>query len=145
TKAIRLLGLHVRLVATPFEQPLGRRSALDVWHRQLRWARLRRDTFKACFVPELFAGAAPALLLAAVTAGACDWPIALAVLPLAIAWYGAEALLAHCAGWQLTWRSILTWTMRDALLPLLWISAWLGSDFEWRGNAMTVADPRGAA
>jgi ceramide glucosyltransferase len=145
TKAIRLLGLHVRLVATPFEQPLGRRSALDVWHRQLRWARLRRDTFKACFVPELFAGAVPALLLAAVTASANGWPVAAAVLPLALGWYGAEALLAYCAGWQLSWRSVLAWAIRDALLPLLWISAWLGSDFEWRGNAMTVADQRGTA
>jgi hypothetical protein len=29
---------------------------------------------------------------------------------------------------------------RDALLPLLWLSAWTGDDFEWRGNAMTLAE-----
>jgi len=29
--------------------------------------------------------------------------------------------------------------LRDALLPALWIAAWVGNDFEWRGNAMTVA------
>jgi ceramide glucosyltransferase len=145
TKAIRMLGLHVRLVAAPFEQPLGRRSAADVWHRQLRWARLRRDTFKGCFIPELLAGAVPPLALAAAGAAGAGWPVAATVLSLAIAWYGAEALLAHRAGWQLTWRSVPAWMLRDVLLPLLWVAAWLGSDFEWRGNAMTVADQRGAA
>jgi len=29
--------------------------------------------------------------------------------------------------------------LRDALLPLLWIAAWTGDEFEWRGKAMTVA------
>jgi ceramide glucosyltransferase len=30
--------------------------------------------------------------------------------------------------------------MRDLLLPALWIDAWIGTDFVWRGNAMSVAD-----
>ncbi|MBU2327320.1 MAG: ceramide glucosyltransferase, partial [Alphaproteobacteria bacterium] len=29
---------------------------------------------------------------------------------------------------------------RDLLLPALFVTAWFGSGFEWRGNAMTVAD-----
>jgi hypothetical protein len=29
--------------------------------------------------------------------------------------------------------------LRDAMLPLLWVAAWTGNDFEWRGNAMSVA------
>jgi ceramide glucosyltransferase len=29
--------------------------------------------------------------------------------------------------------------LRDALLPALWISAWVGNEFEWRGNPMSVA------
>ena len=29
---------------------------------------------------------------------------------------------------------------RDLLLPGLFVAAWFGSGFEWRGNAMTVAD-----
>jgi ceramide glucosyltransferase len=37
----------VRLVDRPFPQPLGYRSAADVWRRQLRWARLRRASFFA--------------------------------------------------------------------------------------------------
>jgi ceramide glucosyltransferase len=33
--------------------------------------------------------------------------------------------------------------LRNALLPALWIAAWISSDFEWRGNAMTIADQAG--
>jgi ceramide glucosyltransferase len=40
TKVVRGAGLKVRLVDRPFPQPLGYRSAADVWSRQLRWARL---------------------------------------------------------------------------------------------------------
>jgi hypothetical protein len=31
------------------------------------------------------------------------------------------------------------------LLIPLWAAAWLGDNFEWRGNAMTVADEGQAA
>jgi ceramide glucosyltransferase len=46
TKLVRKSGLRVRLVDRPFPQPLGYRAAAEVWRRQIRWARLRRDTFK---------------------------------------------------------------------------------------------------
>ncbi len=42
TKVVRDSGLRVRLVDAPFPQPLGHRGALEVWHRQARWAQLRR-------------------------------------------------------------------------------------------------------
>jgi len=71
---------------------------------------------------------------------AAGWPVLGAMPPLAVAWYAAEALLAYAAGWPFSLRSIATWMLRDALLPTLWIAAWIGSDFEWRGNAMTIAD-----
>src|SRR5262249_43698111 len=57
TKLVRAMGLRVRLVDRPFEQPLGVRTASEVWNRQLRWARLRRASFKAFFVPEILTGA----------------------------------------------------------------------------------------
>ena len=46
-------GRRVHLVAAPFEQPLGRRTASEVWSRQIRWARLRRVTFPLFFAPEI--------------------------------------------------------------------------------------------
>jgi ceramide glucosyltransferase len=66
---------------------------------------------------------------------AAGWPVLGAMPPLAVAWYAAEALLAYAAGWPFSLRSIATWMLRTR-----WIAAWIGSDFEWRGNAMTIAD-----
>ena len=139
TKNVRAQGLRVRLVRAPFMQPLGRRDLADVWRRQVRWARLRRETFRLYFVPELLVGAAPPLAAAALVAGSAGFPIAPVLISLAALWYGAEAALAHAAGWQLSWCSVPLWLLRDAMLPLLWVAAWTGNDFEWRGNAMSVA------
>ena len=139
TKLIRALGLRVRLVAPPFVQPLGHRSLADVWDRQLRWARLRRITFKSFFVPELFVGAVPPLAAAAALTVAAGWPMIGTLVPLVAAWYAAEVLLAYCAGWPLSLWSIPGLMLRDALCPALWIAAWVGDEFEWRGNAMSGA------
>ena len=52
-------GARRRLAGAPgrcaVRQPLGRRSR-RVWQRQLRWARLRRASFKACYALEIFSG-----------------------------------------------------------------------------------------
>ena len=57
TKLLRARNLKVSLAERPFFQPLGRRRFVDVWKRQLRWARLRRGSFPLLYLPELFAGA----------------------------------------------------------------------------------------
>jgi ceramide glucosyltransferase len=30
--------------------------------------------------------------------------------------------------------------LRDALLPVLWVAAWVGDEFEWRGTEMSLAE-----
>jgi ceramide glucosyltransferase len=145
TKLVRRLRLRVRLVAAPFPQPLGARSFADVWRRQVRWARLRRDTFLIFFIPEILAGAVVPFAAGMVCAAAAGWPLASVAAAFAAAWYGAEAMLAHAAGWQLSWRSPVVWMLRDLLLPVLWITSWMGNGFVWRGNAMRVADRSSSA
>ena len=139
TKLVGRQGLRVRLVARPFGQPLGRRTLAEVWQRQIRWARLRRDTFKLFFAVEIFAGAIPPLLAAMLVATAMDWPVLGVPAVLACLWYLLEMALAHAAGWHLSWRSVPLCVLRDLLLPVLWLAAWLGNEFEWRGSAMRVA------
>ncbi len=142
TKVVRHAGLRVRLVDAPFEQPLGRRSAGEVWRRQVRWARLRRTSFKAYFMPEILAGGAWPLAAAAFAAAQSD--LSLACVPaLAVVWYGSEAILAWAAGWPLSVRSPLAWAVRDLLLPAIWFNGWLGSAFVWRGNQMRPVESRG--
>ncbi len=142
TKVVRRAGLRVRLVDAPFEQPLGHRTAAEVWHRQVRWARLRRTSFKACFMPEILAGGAWPLLAALLAVAQSDLPFA-ALPALAAIWYGSEAVLAWAAGWHLTARSPLAFALRDVLLPAIWLNGWLGSAFVWRGNQMRAVESRG--
>jgi len=143
TKVVRSAGLEVRLVDAPFEQPLGHRSAAEVWRRQVRWARLRRTSFKACFMPEVVSGAVWPIAAAALVAVQSDLPL-LTVPAVAALWYGSEAVLAWAAGWHLTARSPLAWALRDLLLPVVWLNGLFGTGFVWRGNQMRVAESRSA-
>lgn len=140
TKVVRGLGLHVRLADGAFPQPLGRRTAAQVWGRQVRWARLRRATFPGFFALEILSGLAAPILCFVFAAWVLQMD-SLRVLAVAAAyvavWLAAEAWLAAAVGWHLTWRSPLLWLLRELLLPALLLQAWLGKSLRWRGNAMT--------
>jgi ceramide glucosyltransferase len=137
TKIVHNAGLKVRLVRSPFPQPLGFRSLIEVWRRQLRWARLRRVGLKAYFIPELFTGGffplSAAGLVAAAGGLSFGW-----VAVVGVVWFGAEGVLARSAGWPRSASSVLAWIVRDLLIPVLWVSAWAGNSFVWRGNPMAT-------
>ena len=97
------------------------------------------------FLPELLTGSVPALLAGVVAAAALDVDLVAALAIIAALWYGGEALLAWVAGWHLSLRSPLAWVLRDLLLPIVWVDAWLGSSFEWRGNRIRVEGNRSPA
>lgn len=137
TKIVREAGLSVRLVDRPYPQPLGHRTAGEVWRRQLRWARLRRASFPLFFAPELLAGGALPIAGTVVLAADGLWtPGAVAVY--AALWYGAEIALDRVSGWPISWRGVAAKLVRDAALPALWVAALTGNGFTWRGNTMTV-------
>jgi ceramide glucosyltransferase len=140
TKVVRGLGLQVRLADGAFPQPLGRRTAGQVWRRQIRWARLRRATFPGFFALEILSGLVAPLLCFVFAAWVLEMDT-LDVLGVAAAyvgvWLAAEAWLASAVGWHLTWRSPFLWLLRELLLPVMLIQAWLGKSLSWRGNAMT--------
>lgn len=149
TRLVRGLGLKVRLAPLPFAQPIGRRSLRQVWDRQLRWSRVRRDGFPLIFATEFANGplAATAVLAAGLSLTGLSW----ALLPLFLAmWYGSEVLLIRRAGWPAGARDLAALPVRDALLPLLWLATFLRRDITWRGTAMAapardaVADQREA-
>src|SRR5215472_15880164 len=143
TKVVRDLGLRVRLVDAPFEQPLGYRSAGEAWARQLRWAKLRQASFRQYYALEILSGSLGPLTAAAYVVAALGLPLG-SVLAVAAVWYGAEAALARAAGWHLSLRSPAAFILRDILLPLLWIGGCLGRGFVWRGNEMRPLESRGA-
>lgn len=138
TKLVRKAGLHVHLVDAPFEQPLGSRSAGEVWSRQLRWARLRRVTFPLFFFPEISSGAILPMAAAAYAAAAFGVFAPAGALAVAALWYGAETALAASKGWPLSWRFPLVCFTRDLLILPMWAYAWVAEEIVWRGNAMSV-------
>ena len=133
TKAIRTLGLKVRLAAPAFTQPLGRRKGRDVLARQQRWAQLRRISFPGFFSLEILSGCLPLLLAAAGAADLVGLSAAEGVFVLGLVWLATEAALAVALGWQLTWMSPLSWLVRDALIPYIWLRGWLQTGYEWGG------------
>jgi ceramide glucosyltransferase len=138
TKLVREAGLHVHLVPSPFEQPLGYRTVRQVWVRQTRWARLRRVTFPLFFAPEIFTGAAIPLLAGSYFAAAGQHSITAILALLALVWYSAEWALAKSKGWHVSWHYPIACFMRDCLIPAVWAYAWFGQKVVWRGNAMTI-------
>jgi ceramide glucosyltransferase len=136
TKIVRGAGLKVRLVDRPLAQPLGRRSASEVWHRQLRWARLRRASFFMYFLPEIVSGGVLPISCAAILASALGWPVLVCAAGFSAIWYGVEMALAAAAGWHVSPLHPLYGLLRDLMLPALFVGALRGNDFVWRGNAM---------
>ena len=140
TKIVRNLGLKVRLMEPPVKQPLGFRRAIDVWRRQRRWARLRRVSFPFYFALEILSGAmapAGAVMALAWLSGA---PVLTSVLAFLTLWYGAEWAMTVKAGWHHSRRSVACFMLRDLMLPVLYLNAWFGRGFEWRGNEMQAVE-----
>lgn len=144
TKLVRAAGLQVRLTRALFDQPIGARSFGAVWRRQLRWAKVRRLGFARLYLAEILAGAALPVLAAAILA-ALGVIAPSIVLALALLWYGAELALARASGWPAGPLDLLAWLCRDAILPGLWLAAWVSDDFDWRGNRMRPEDVPPAA
>ncbi len=71
-------------------------------------------------------------------AGTYGAPVALCVAGFGALWYGGETLLAAAAGWHITALYPLFGLARDLLLPVLFVGAFTGNDFVWRGNEMQV-------
>ena len=123
TKVVRSAGLKVRLVDRPFRQPLGRRTAGEVWNRQVRWARLRRASFLLYFLPEILAGGVPPMIAVAIAAHGAGLPPIPSAATFGAFWYGGEMVLAAAAGWPVSALSPLYGLVRDLLLPVLFVSA----------------------
>ncbi len=145
TKVVRDAGKRVRLVDGPFGQPLGQRSIGEVWKRQIRWARLRRDSFKLCYAPEIFSSGLLPMLLGGVAAGHGRLLAASAAPRLsARSGMAAKRRSPTPRAGRSRCYSPVAWLLRDVLLIPLWIAGWFGNELVWRGNQMDM-DGRCAA
>ena len=138
TNVVHAAGLQVRLVDKPFEQPLGYRTLLSVWKRQVRWAQLRRATFPRFFYPELLSSGVVATALFAASAAMFGGPVVLSALAYAMIWYSAELAVVVLYRWPLGIESLPLMVLRDVFVPAVWAVAIWKNDFEWQGHAMRV-------
>lgn len=148
TKVIRAQNMSIRLVDMPFEQPLGDRTAQEVYSRHVRWARLRRVTFPAHYAPEFMNGSFVAVVLGSFAAFQIGGDIIIAATTAALivgAMHGAELWLARVCGFPVDWRKHLALFVRDLLLPVIFVDALIFDDFVWHGNAMSVREVEDAA
>ncbi|MCW5714711.1 MAG: glycosyltransferase [Bauldia sp.] len=138
TRAMRRMGLGVKLAPEPVRQAIGRRRFATVWRRQLRWARLRRAGVPIVYPMEIFIGAfVPfACALGVVLAGRMP---AWGLLAYVATWYGLEYAFARAGRFPSTPRMPLAWFVRDMLLPVLFVGGITGNSFEWRGKPLTAA------
>lgn len=140
TKIVRARNMRVRLVDMPFEQPLGVRTAQEVYARHARWSRLRRATFPAYYAPEIMNGSFVAVLSGAIAAqglGFDPLPVVAAIISLL---HGSELILARICGFVLEWRTPFALAMRDLLLPVIFVDGLIFDNFSWHGEAMTVRE-----
>ncbi len=136
TKLVRGLGRQVRLPVRPFAQPIGRRSLAQVWDRQLRWSRVRRDGFPLMFLIEPLNGAVVPMLLLALSGHVLWLPAAL------VLWYGAELWLARRAGWPAGLADLCAGPCRDLMMQAIWLATFRSRGIHWRGNDMLAPAPQ---
>jgi ceramide glucosyltransferase len=141
TKIVRASGFRVRLVSDPFSQPIGFRTLYDVWHRQLRWAQIRRAAFPLLFFSEIFTSSLIPCAMLALSGVFQDYKLIISTLSFLGLWYGGEAALSYKVGWHFSWRMPFVIIMRDLIIPILWISGWAKLHVIWRGSILNYHSP----
>lgn len=137
TKVVREQGLKVHLSTLPFAQPLGKKTWNPVWNRQLRWAKLRRDSFPFFFYLEILSGPVFPLLCLIIAAllGAVSFCF---ILIFFAVWYLAEFCVTALVGWPMSLPQMLAIIVRDTLLPVLWFSAFGKGGYQWQGHKVEI-------
>ena len=135
TQVTRDLGREVTLTPLPFAQPIGQRSLSQVWGRQLRWSRVRRDAFPMLFVFEVFNGGVVPIAMATAALALTGADPAFAIAYAAV-WYLSQMFLASHAGWPTGPVASLLLVLRDLMMPVIWVTTFLRRGFDWRGTRM---------
>ena len=138
TKVVRRQGLRVRLTDRPFGQPVGPRRLSQVWHRHLRWAQLRRQSFPLHYAAEFLTTSLTPLAAAIVLAGELGLSRAgLGSASLGL-WLTVEGGMAVAAGWTFRLRYLPACFCRDVLIAAIWPIAWFRNRYVWRGNKIAM-------
>jgi ceramide glucosyltransferase len=138
TRSVRELGLGTRLGDVMPRLPLGKRHWLQVWQRQVRWARTRlRLPVWPLVLWEPAIGWAISGSVGAATLVVADLDpgtIALGVVLHTIVWLAGEKWFMAGRGLAFGWRAAAAALVREVLAPVLMIQALGGRTIDWRGT-----------
>lgn len=137
-RSVRELGMTTRLGATMPRLPLGRRRWETVWRRQVRWARtrLRLPVWPLVLWEPVIglAATAAAGAMALATAGVGAAAIITAVVGHTIAWVAVEKWFMAGRGLSFGAGAACAALVREALVPVLIVSAFASRSIYWRGT-----------
>ncbi|HTR87243.1 MAG TPA: glycosyltransferase [Reyranella sp.] len=138
TRSVRELGLTTRLGTVMPPLPLGRREWNAVWRRQVRWARtrLRLPVWPLVLWEPMIgwfvSGLAGLLGLAAMGGGAAL--LTAGLLFHTALWLAAEKWFMAGRGLAFGPRASAAALLREALAPVLMVTALSGRTIDWRGT-----------
>ena len=137
-RSVRELGLATRLGDVTLRLPLGRRDWKTVWRRQVRWARtrLRLPVWPlVLWEPAIgWAVSGAAGVAALLSAGAGAGIVVAGLLVHTAAWLAAEKWFMAGRGLAFGPRAAAAALLREALVPVLMVSALGGRAIYWRGT-----------
>lgn len=137
-KAMGRIGKRAVFSHRPVRQILGRRNFLDVYQRQMRWSVIRRKEEILSFLAEPICQALPAFIAAGLAAPLAGLTPTVAIAATFGFWLGAETLLSIAKGWQLSLTAPAVLLVREALVLVIWVNAWMTEEVVWAKGRVRV-------
>lgn len=132
---IAAAGFGTVLAAAPTIQNLGARRFGEVWLRHLRWMAHRRSHAPLPFAGELLQGYfLPWGIVGAVGGAMLGVGPGAGLAATWLAWFAVDVAGARAAGWRVSWRYPLVWTLRELLLPAMWATVLFKKTIRWRSR-----------
>lgn len=143
--ALASIGLRTVIIGAPIYQMLGVRRFADVYHRQMRWAVIRRQNELPGFLVEPLGLSVFAALAAAFAAPLLGWSAPLTCLGALLFWFACETALAFARGWDVSVSAPAVMVARDAMMTAVWLRAWFTKRVVWAAEVYDAQQERGAA
>jgi len=143
--ALASIGLRTIIIGAPIYQMLGVRRFPEVYHRQMRWAVIRRQNELPGFLLEPLGLSVFVALAAAFAAPMFGWSALAAFLATLVFWFACETALALARGWDVSVSAPAVMVARDAIMTSVWLRAWFTKRVVWASEVYDAQQERGEA
>jgi ceramide glucosyltransferase len=136
---ISQLGRKIELSRTIVETNLPVYGFAGFWAHQLRWARTIRASRPGGYLGLLLTYTLPWALVALLFSKGAPWAWELAWVALLARMILAVQMSRFVLG-EKAWASVLLVPPRDLVAVAVWLTGWLGSSIDWRGERFRLKD-----